>query len=55
MGVEYLPEIGGSHAARAVATPEAFGFPSAVVAVQVGGDAGAVAADVLAGGRAPGE
>ena len=55
MRFEDLLEIAGEDAAGAVTTAQALGFASAVVAVQVGGDAGAVAADVSAGGRASGE
>src|SRR4029077_1076292 len=55
MRFEDLLEIAGEHAAAAVATAQALGFASAVVAVEVGGDAGTVAADVSSGGRAAGE
>jgi hypothetical protein len=40
---------------RNAPSAEAFGFPTAVDAVQVGGDAGTVAADALSGGRASGQ
>jgi hypothetical protein len=55
MGFEDLLEIVGYHATCATPCAEAFGFPSAVDAVQVGGDAGAVATDVLPGGTASGQ
>ena len=54
MGFEDLLEVVGDYAACAVAAADAFGFAPAVDADKVGGDAGAVAADVLTGGRTSG-
>lgn len=47
---EELFQVAGDDAAGAVAAAQPFGFPAAVVAVEIGRDAGAVTAQQFSGG-----